>query len=93
MLVRLSRVWQAGFRLGHPQVRWSVLRMPHNGGMSAQLHGERAGVSALPLKAMECENIQQAAAAALADAKPMTMNAYRLDLAWGLVVRAFQHVA
>jgi hypothetical protein len=33
------------------------------------------------------------AAAALADAKPMTMNAYKLDLTRGLVGRAFQRIA
>jgi xanthine dehydrogenase YagS FAD-binding subunit len=37
------------------------------------------------------QNIQQAAAA-LADARPMSMNAYKLDLTRGLVVRAFQQV-
>jgi len=39
------------------------------------------------------DNIHKAAAAALAEAKPMTMNAYKLDLTSNLVMRAFQQVA
>ena len=42
---------------------------------------------------LTAEQINKAAAAALADAKPMAMNTYKLDLARGLVVRAFEQVA
>jgi hypothetical protein len=42
-MVRLSRVWRAVFRMGHPQVRESVQLMTHNGGMPAQLQGDREG--------------------------------------------------
>jgi hypothetical protein len=55
-MVQLLRVWQTVFRMGHPQVRWSVLLMTQSGGMSAQLQGGHAGVGALPLNAMECGN-------------------------------------
>jgi hypothetical protein len=43
------------FRMGHPQVRWSVQLMTQNGRMPTQLQGDRAGVGALPRNAMECE--------------------------------------
>jgi xanthine dehydrogenase YagS FAD-binding subunit len=42
---------------------------------------------------LTADNITRAATTALADAKPMTMNAYKLDLTRGLVGRAFQHIA
>ena len=42
---------------------------------------------------LTAEQINKAAAAAPAAAKPMTLNTYKLDLARGLIVRAFQQVA
>src|SRR5262245_25230198 len=42
-MVRLSRVWRAVFRMGHPQVRESVPLMTQNGGIPAQLQGDREG--------------------------------------------------
>src|SRR5712691_2336417 len=53
-MVRFSRVWRAVLRMGHPQVRWSVLLMTQNGGMPVQLQGDGEGVEALPLNWMEC---------------------------------------
>jgi xanthine dehydrogenase YagS FAD-binding subunit len=63
------------------------------GGVSPRPYRALAAEGAVKGKALTDENIQQAAAAALAAAKPMTMNAYKLDLTRGLVARAFQHVA
>ncbi len=62
------------------------------------------GVSPRPYRAIKAEkairgkklteaNIQKAAAAALADARPMTMNAYKIDLTKGLVKRALQQLS
>src|SRR4029434_3257940 len=53
-MVRWSRVWRAVWRMGHPQVRWSVWLMTQHGGMPAQLQGEGEGVEALPLNWVEC---------------------------------------
>jgi xanthine dehydrogenase YagS FAD-binding subunit len=63
------------------------------GGVSPRPHRAIAAEEAMEGKPLTEENIQRAAAAALADAKPMTMNAYKLDLTRGLVVRAFQQIA
>ena len=41
-------------RMGHPQVRWSVLLMTQHGGRPAQLQGDSEGVKALPLNWVEC---------------------------------------
>src|SRR5438309_8736210 len=53
-MVRFSRVWRAVWRMGHPQVRWSVWLMTQHGGMPAQLQGDGEGVEALPLNWVEC---------------------------------------
>jgi hypothetical protein len=42
-MVRLARVWCAEFRMGHPQVRWSVELMIQDGGKTAQLQGDHKG--------------------------------------------------
>jgi arylformamidase len=42
-------------RMGHPQVRWSVLLMTQDGGMPAHVQGDGEGVKALPLNWVECE--------------------------------------
>src|SRR6266436_6006462 len=56
-MVRFSRVCRVGLRMGHPQVRWSVLLMTQHGGTPAQLQGDGEGVKALPLNWVECGNI------------------------------------
>src|SRR5215470_1718203 len=38
-MARFSRVWQSALRIGHPQIRWSMLVMTHNGGIPAQWQG------------------------------------------------------
>ena len=53
-MVRFSRVRRSVLRMGHPQIRWAVLLMTQHRGIPAALQGDRAGVGALPLKAMEC---------------------------------------
>src|SRR5215470_8718414 len=53
-MVRLSRVWRAVWRMGHPLVRWSVLLMTQHGGMPAQWQGDGEGIEALPLNWVEC---------------------------------------
>src|SRR5215813_14242739 len=53
-MVRFSRGWRVRVRMGHPQVRWSVLLMTQDGGMPAQVQGDGEGVKALPLNWMEC---------------------------------------
>jgi xanthine dehydrogenase YagS FAD-binding subunit len=63
------------------------------GGVSPRPHRAVAAEEAIKGRPLTENNIQQAAAAALADASPMAMNAYKLDLTRGLVVRAFQQVA
>jgi xanthine dehydrogenase YagS FAD-binding subunit len=63
------------------------------GGVSPRPHRAIAAEEAITGKPLTAANVHQAAAAALANARPMTMNAYKLDLTRGLVVRAFQQVA
>jgi xanthine dehydrogenase YagS FAD-binding subunit len=63
------------------------------GGVSPRPHRAIAAEEAIKGKSLTEDNVQQAAVAALADARPMTMNAYKLDLTRELVVRAFQQVA
>jgi xanthine dehydrogenase YagS FAD-binding subunit len=63
------------------------------GGVSPRPHRVVAAEEAIKGVPLTEHNIQLAAAAALADARPMAMNAYKLDLTRGLVVRAFQQVA
>ena len=63
------------------------------GGVSPRPYRATIAEEAAKGKSLTEQNIQQAATAALADAKPMTMNAYKLDLTRGLVARAFQHIA
>src|SRR5207302_9987347 len=58
-MVRFSRVWRAVWRMGHPQVRWSVWLMTQHGGMPAQLQGDGEGVEALPLNWVECEKVRR----------------------------------
>jgi xanthine dehydrogenase YagS FAD-binding subunit len=61
------------------------------------------GVSPRPYRAVAAEqtirgqplteaNVHRTVAAALAEARPMSMNAYKIDLTRGLVLRAFQQV-
>jgi hypothetical protein len=54
VMVRFSRVRRSVVRMGHPQIRWSVLLMTQHRGMLAELQGDRAGGGVLPLKAMKC---------------------------------------
>jgi xanthine dehydrogenase YagS FAD-binding subunit len=63
------------------------------GGVSPRPHRSTAVEEAIKGRSLTEHNIQEAARAALADAKPMAMNAYKLDLTRGLLVRAFQQVA
>jgi xanthine dehydrogenase YagS FAD-binding subunit len=63
------------------------------GDVSPRPYQAIAAAEAIKGKPLTGINVQQAAEAALADARPMTMNAYKLDLARGLVARAFQQVA
>jgi exodeoxyribonuclease V alpha subunit len=72
-MVRFSRVWRAVLRMGHPQVRWSVLLMTQNGGMPAQLQGDGEGVKALPLNWVECEIFRQAVTSQI------IVNAHRIN--------------
>jgi hypothetical protein len=44
----------AGLRMGHPQVKWSVQLMTHNGGIPAPFQGDREGRGLPPLNPMEC---------------------------------------
>src|SRR5262245_23575517 len=53
-MVRFSRIWRVVVRMGHPQIRWSVLLMTQHEGMPAELQGNGVDVRTLPLKAMEC---------------------------------------
>src|SRR5262245_39383877 len=53
-MVQFSRVWRAGLRMGHPQVRWLTPVMTHDGRMPAQFQRDREGFEALPQNAMEC---------------------------------------
>ena len=45
---------RAMFRMGHPQIRWSVSLMTQDEGNPAQIQGNHADVRALPLKSVEC---------------------------------------
>jgi xanthine dehydrogenase YagS FAD-binding subunit len=63
------------------------------GGVSPRPHRAIAAEEVIKGKPLTEDNIQQVAAAALADARPMAMNAYKLALSRGLVVRAIQQVA
>src|SRR5256885_15564952 len=65
-MVRFSRVWRAGLRMGHPQVRWSTPVMTQDGGMPAQFQGDHEDFEALPRNAMECEIFQARTQALLA---------------------------
>jgi hypothetical protein len=40
--------------MGHPQVKWSVQLMTHNGVIPAQFQGDREGRDRPPLNPMEC---------------------------------------
>src|SRR5215470_14544827 len=53
-MVRFSRVWRTLLRMGHPQVKWLVWLMTHDGLMPAQLQGDEGGVGALPRNRVEC---------------------------------------
>jgi xanthine dehydrogenase YagS FAD-binding subunit len=63
------------------------------GGVSPRPHRSTAAEEAVKGRSLTEHNIQEAAGAAWADAKPMAMNAYKLDLTRGLLVHAFQQVA
>src|SRR5437867_788583 len=63
------------------------------GGVAPRPYRAIAAEEAIKGGPLTAEQINKAAAAALAAAKPMAMNTYKLDLARGLVVRAFQRVA
>src|SRR5262249_23829610 len=63
------------------------------GGVAPRPYRASAAEQAIMGKPLTAANIDQAAAVALADARPMAMNAYKVDLARGLVRRAFQQVA
>jgi CO/xanthine dehydrogenase Mo-binding subunit len=63
------------------------------GGVAPRPYRATAAEEAIKGSPLTAEQINKAAAAALADAKPMAMNTYKLDLARGLVVRAFEQVA
>ena len=63
------------------------------GGVAPRPYRATAAEEAIKGSPLTAEQINKAAAAALAAAKPMAMNTYKLDLARGLVVRAFQRVA
>jgi xanthine dehydrogenase YagS FAD-binding subunit len=62
------------------------------GGVSPRPHRAMAAEQAITGKPLTAANVDQAATVALADARPMTMNAYKLDLTRGLVRRAFEHL-
>ena len=63
------------------------------GGVAPRPYRATAAEEAIKGSPLTAEQINKAAAAALADAKPMAMNTYKLDLTRGLVVRAFEQVA
>jgi xanthine dehydrogenase YagS FAD-binding subunit len=63
------------------------------GGVAPRPYRATAAEEAITGSPLTAEQINKAAAAALADAKPMAMNTYKLDLTRGLVVRAFEQVA
>ena len=63
------------------------------GGVAPRPHRAIAAEQAIKGKPLTAANIDRAAAAALADARPMTMNAYKVDLTRGLVLRAFQNLS
>lgn len=62
------------------------------GGVAPRPYQASAAEQAIKGKPLTAANIDRAAAAALADARPMTMNTYKVDLTRGLVTRAFQQV-
>src|SRR5919199_4158127 len=62
------------------------------GGVSPRPHRAVAAEQAITGQPLTAANIDRAAAAALADARPMTMNAYKVDLTRGLVTRAFENL-
>src|SRR5262249_53146930 len=49
-MVRFSRVWRGGVRMGPPQVRWSVLLMTQHGEIPAQFQGDCEGQRSLTTK-------------------------------------------
>jgi len=63
------------------------------GGVAPRPYRATAAEEAIKGSPLTAEQINKAAAAALADAQPMAMNTYKLDLTRGLVVRVFEHVA
>jgi xanthine dehydrogenase YagS FAD-binding subunit len=63
------------------------------GGVAPRPYRATAAEEAMRGSPMTADAINKAAAVALADAKPMAMNTYKLDLTRGLIVRAFQAIA
>jgi xanthine dehydrogenase YagS FAD-binding subunit len=63
------------------------------GSIAPRPYRDIAVEEAIQGRPLTADNIHRAAAAALAEAKPMAMNAYKIDLTRNLVVRAFQQVA
>jgi xanthine dehydrogenase YagS FAD-binding subunit len=63
------------------------------GSIAPRPYRDTAVEEAIKGRPLTADNIHKAAVAALAEAKPMTMNAYKIDLTRNLVVRAFQQVA
>jgi CO/xanthine dehydrogenase FAD-binding subunit len=63
------------------------------GSIAPRPYRDIAVEEAMKGRPLTADNIHWAVAAALAEAKPMAMNAYKIDLTRNLVVRAFQQVA
>src|SRR5213594_695828 len=59
-MVQFSRVRLATSPMCHPQIIRSRQQMRHDGGHTLQYQDHREGFRALPLKAMECEQLDNA---------------------------------
>jgi xanthine dehydrogenase YagS FAD-binding subunit len=62
------------------------------GGVAPRPYRASAAEQAITGKPLTADNIARAAAAALTDARAMTMNAYKVGLTRGLVTRAFENL-
>src|ERR1700752_4552886 len=58
-MVRLTRVWRAVFRMGHPQVRWSWQLMTQDEGTTEQFQADDEGTGIPPLNSVECGKVQR----------------------------------